>query len=117
MSQIPVEKTNVFQICTLKQSGSDIRKRQEVGRGLRLCVNQFGERMDENILGAEVHKINSLTVTAGESYDDFTRKLQTEIQNQSVTDRAKLREHFLLEKFYLTTEKLMNGLQEIFSIQ
>ena len=44
------DNPNVFQICTLKQSGSDVRKRQEVGRGLRLCVNQDGERMDSNLL-------------------------------------------------------------------
>lgn len=82
------DNPNVFQICTLKQSGSDIRKRQEVGRGLRLCVNQFGERMDENFVGAEVHEINLLTVIAGESYDDFTRKLQTEIA-ETVADRPR----------------------------
>ena len=69
------DNPNVFQICTLKQSGSDIRKRQEVGRGLRLCVNQNGERMD----GGEVYDINKLTMIVGESYDDFTRKLQSEI--------------------------------------
>ena len=73
------DNPNVFQICTLKQSGSDIRKRQEIGRGLRLCVNQSGERMDENVLENRVHEINVLTVIAGESYDDFTRKLQTEL--------------------------------------
>lgn len=49
------DNLNVFQICTLKQSGSDMRKRQEVGRGLRLCVNQDGERMDVNALGNDVH--------------------------------------------------------------
>ena len=48
------DNPNVFQICTLKQSSSDVRKRQEVGRGLRLCVNQDGERMDENVLGNDV---------------------------------------------------------------
>ena len=73
------DNPNVFQICTLKQSGSDIRKRQEVGRGLRLCVNKFGERMDENVLGGDVQEINKLTMIVGESYDDFTRKLQGEI--------------------------------------
>ncbi len=73
------DNPNVFQICTLKQSGSDIRKRQEIGRGLRLCVNQSGERMDENALENRVHEINVLTVIAGESYDDFTRKLQSEL--------------------------------------
>ena len=44
------DNPNVFQICTLKQSSSEVRKRQEVGRGLRLCVNQDGERMDANVL-------------------------------------------------------------------
>lgn len=58
------DNPNVFQICTLKQSGSDVRKRQEVGRGLRLCVNQDGERQDANVLGNDVHNINILTVIA-----------------------------------------------------
>lgn len=56
------DNPNVFQICTLKQSSSEVRKRQEVGRGLRLCVNQEGERMDANVLGNDVHNINILTV-------------------------------------------------------
>lgn len=73
------DNPNVFQICTLKQSGSDIRKRQEVGRGLRLCVNKNGERMDENVLGKDVHNVNVLTIIASESYDSFARGLQTEI--------------------------------------
>lgn len=73
------DNPNVFQICTLKQSGSDIRKRQEIGRGLRLCVNRSGERMDANALENRVHEINVLTVIAGESYDEFTRKLQSEL--------------------------------------
>ena len=49
------DNPNVFQICTLKQSSSDVRKRQEVGRGLRLCVNEDGDRMDFNVLGIFVH--------------------------------------------------------------
>ncbi len=73
------DNPNVFQICTLKQSGSDIRKRQEVGRGLRLCVNQNGERMDAGVLGREVHDVNTLTVIASESYDSFAKGLQTEM--------------------------------------
>lgn len=73
------DNPNVFQICTLKQSGSDVRKRQEVGRGLRLCVNQDGERMDANVLGNDVHNINVLTVIASESYDSFAKGLQTEL--------------------------------------
>lgn len=82
------DNPNVFQICTLKQSGSDVRKRQEVGRGLRLCVNQDGERMDVNALGNDVHNINVLTVIASESYDSFAKGLQTEIAD-AVADRPR----------------------------
>lgn len=73
------DNPNVFQICTLKQSSSEVRKRQEVGRGLRLCVNQDGERMDVNALGSDVHTVNVLTVIASESYDSFARDLQEEL--------------------------------------
>ena len=82
------DNPNVFQICTLKQSGSDVRKRQEVGRGLRLCVNQNGERMDTNVLGNDVHNINVLTVIASESYDTFAKGLQTELA-EAVADRPR----------------------------
>lgn len=82
------DNPNVFQICTLKQSSSDVRKRQEVGRGLRLCVNQDGERMDTNVLGNDVHNVNVLTVIASESYDSFAKGLQTEIA-AAVADRPK----------------------------
>lgn len=82
------DNPNVFQICTLKQSSSDVRKRQEVGRGLRLCVNQDGERMDTNVLGNDVHNVNVLTVIASESYDSFAKGLQTEIA-AAVPDRPK----------------------------
>ena len=82
------DNPNVFQICTLKQSGSDVRKRQEVGRGLRLCVNQNGERMDANALGNDVHNINVLTVIASESYDSFAKGLQTEMA-EAVADRPR----------------------------
>ena len=73
------DNPNVFQICTLKQSSNEVRKRQEVGRGLRLCVNQDGERMDVNALGSDVHTVNVLTVIASESYDSFARGLQEEL--------------------------------------
>lgn len=82
------DNPNVFQICTLKQSSSDVRKRQEVGRGLRLCVNQDGERMDTNVLGNDVHNVNMLTVIASESYDSFANGLQKEIA-EAVADRPK----------------------------
>lgn len=82
------DNPNVFQICTLKQSNSEVRKRQEVGRGLRLCVNQDGERMDANVLGEEVQNVNVLTVIASESYDSFAKGLQTEIA-EAVADRPR----------------------------
>ena len=80
------DNPNVFQICTLKQSASEVRKRQEVGRGLRLCVNQDGERMDAGVLGADVHNVNVLTVIASESYESFAKGLQTELA-EAVADR------------------------------
>lgn len=83
------DNPNVFQICTLKQSSSEVRKRQEVGRGLRLCVNQDGERQDVNVLGAEVQDVNVLTVIASESYDSFARGLQTELA-EALADRPKI---------------------------
>lgn len=82
------DNPNVFQICTLKQSSSEVRKRQEVGRGLRLCVNQDGDRMDTNVLGADVHNVNILTVIASESYDSFAKGLQSEIA-EAVADRPR----------------------------
>lgn len=71
------DNPNVFQICTLKHGGdSATQKRQEVGRGLRLCVNQQGERMDADTCGDSVHSINTLTVIASEGYSGFVRDLQ-----------------------------------------
>lgn len=76
------DNPNVFQICTLKHSDSTTGKRQEVGRGLRLCVNQDGFRMDAQSIGAaQVHKINKLTVIASESYKDFVTDLQRQIRS------------------------------------
>ena len=74
------DNPNVFQICTLRHANSTIAKRQEVGRGLRLCVDQNGIRMDAEELGDEVHAVNRLTVIANESYVDFTTGLQRETQ-------------------------------------
>ncbi|MCH5272357.1 MAG: DEAD/DEAH box helicase family protein [Lachnospiraceae bacterium] len=74
------DNPNVFQICTLKHSDSNTAKRQEVGRGLRLCVNQFGNRMDVETCGDNVHDINMLTVIASESYKTFISDLQSDIK-------------------------------------
>ena len=73
------DNPNVFQICTLKNSDNETKKRQEVGRGMRLCVNDKGERQDVDVLGEHVFDTNILTVIASESYDDFAKKLQTEM--------------------------------------
>jgi type III restriction enzyme len=68
------DNPNVFQICTLNETKSDVKKRQEIGRGLRLAVDQSGQRThDQNI--------NRLTVIANESYDDFAKTLQKEIED------------------------------------
>lgn len=72
------DNPNVFQICTLRHSNSTTAKRQEVGRGLRLCVDKNGVRMDKKLLGEDVHEVNKLTVIANESYADFTSALQKE---------------------------------------
>lgn len=82
------DNPNIFQICTLKNSKSEISKRQEIGRGLRICVNQDGERMDYKELESDFHRVNSLTVVASESYDSFSRNLQEEI-SISLSERPK----------------------------
>ncbi|MCD8099380.1 MAG: DEAD/DEAH box helicase family protein [Oscillospiraceae bacterium] len=76
------DNPNVFQICTLKHGGSSpVQKRQEVGRGLRLCVNQSGDRMDIDMLGSQVQQINQLTVIASDGYKDFVSDLQRGIKD------------------------------------
>ena len=73
------DNPNIFQICTLKKSNSEISKRQEIGRGLRICVNNSGDRMDYSTLEDDFFGINNLTVIASESYDSFAKSLQEEI--------------------------------------
>ncbi len=75
------DNPNVFQICTLRHSNSTTAKRQEVGRGLRICVDKHGVRMDAELLGEDVHEVNRLTVIANESYADFTSALQKETRD------------------------------------
>lgn len=80
------DNPNVFQICSLRQSNSVSQKRQEVGRGLRLCVDSHGVRQDNDALPDEVHKINRLTVVASEGYATFVADLQRDIK-QDLYDR------------------------------
>ena len=83
------DNPNVFQICTLRHSNSEVNKRQEVGRGLRLCVDNEGNRMDYETLGDNVHDINRLTVIANESYNTFVDDLQKETR-ESLRERPRL---------------------------
>ncbi|AKJ36916.1 restriction endonuclease subunit R [Aeromonas hydrophila NJ-35] len=80
------DNPNVFVICALKHSDNTISRRQEVGRGLRLAVNQNGDRMDHP---ATVHDINVLTVVASESYKDFVAALQRDI-SESLSARPRI---------------------------
>ena len=105
------DNPNIFQICTLKHSNSEISKRQEIGRGLRICVNNNGDRMDSQVLENNFFNINTLTVIASESYDSFARALQTEIA-ESLSSRPK---NFTQESFIdkvLTNE---NGDKYVFT--
>jgi len=100
------DNPNVFQICTLNETQSDMKKRQEIGRGLRLAVNQQGLRtFDKNI--------NRLTVIANESYEDFANRLQNEIQEDcgvEFKDRVKdkrTRVNVKLKKKYRDDKKFL----------
>jgi len=75
------DNPNVFQICALKnpESGSQTRRRQEVGRGMRICVDKDGFRQDFELIREQVQEVNKLTVIASESYEAFARGLQSEI--------------------------------------
>lgn len=86
------DNPNVFQICTLRHSNSAVAKRQEVGRGLRICVDRTGARQDQETLGDDVHKVNRLTVIANESYADFTNALQRETR-EVLRERARVASH------------------------
>jgi len=80
------DNPNVFQICTLNETRSEIKRRQEIGRGLRLCVNQDGNRLH----GFDT---NTLTVMANESYEDFANGLQREIEQESGTRFGIIESH------------------------
>ncbi len=93
------DNQNVFQICTLKQSSNDVTRRQEIGRGMRLCLNQDFERMDAEKLGVNmVHDINILTVIASETYEKFVAGLQKEYADV-LKDRPRI-----------ITEQLFDGM-------
>ena len=101
------DNPNVFQICTLKHSDNATAKRQEVGRGLRLCVNSFGERQDLESCGETlVHNVNMLTVVASESYAGFVADLQSEIKSDLYERPTKASvEYFSGRTVYLSDEQ------------
>lgn len=100
------DNPNVFQICTLKNSDNETKKRQEVGRGMRLCVNQNGERQDVDVLGERVFDTNILTVIASESYDDFAKKLQTEMAEACAERPIIISPNLFEGKVYLNSAAL-----------
>jgi len=97
------DNPNVFQICTLKHSDNTTTKRQEVGRGLRLCVNINGERQDIDACGESyVHGVNVLTVVASESYAGFVADLQNEIKSDLYERPTKASvDYFANKTFFL----------------
>jgi type III restriction enzyme len=82
------DNPNVFQICTLNETASTIKKRQEIGRGLRLAVDQTGNRVTDSSFS-----INTLTVIANESYNDFTATLQREIEEEDGIKFGVIEDH------------------------
>lgn len=93
------DNPNVFQICTLKRSDSAITKRQEVGRGMRLCVDSTGERMDSGLQPPiNVHEVNKLTVIASDSYSDFVSGLQAEIKAELYDRPTKATKEYFKNK-------------------
>ncbi|GHU91100.1 hypothetical protein AGMMS49925_05120 [Deltaproteobacteria bacterium] len=100
---------NVFQICTLKHPDNATARRQEAGRGLRLCVNQSGDRQDLDALGEDVQDVNTLTVIASESYAKFVSDLQNKIRldgtPRTISEReereAKVIHNYLLKNDYI----------------
>jgi type III restriction enzyme len=93
------DNPNVFVICTLKHSDNRVSRRQEVGRGMRLAVNQSGDRMDDP---ATVHQVNVLTVVANESYKDFVSGLQKDIGASLSARPRRANEEYFMDKVLKT---------------
>ena len=105
------DNPNIFQICTLKHSNNDVAQRQEVGRGLRICVDKDGNRMDKELLGAEIFNINMLTVIASDSYASFVSNLQNEMK-ENMAERPR---KATLDYFQGKTIKTTDGERHIIS--
>lgn len=98
------DNPNVFQICTLKNTANEIGKRQEVGRGMRLCVNKHGVRQDADVLGSGVFDVNILTVIASESYEQFAKQLQNEISELVSSRPVVITPTLFVDHVYETAE-------------
>ena len=96
------DNPNIFQICTLKHAQAEISKRQEIGRGLRIAVDNNGDRMDASVLEHEFFDVNTLTVIASESYDEFAKQLQREILS-SLSNRPAILDVSVLKERVLKT--------------
>ena len=96
------DNPNVFVMGMLKKSDNTVSRRQEIGRGLRLAVDQLGERMDSETVGERVHDINELTVVTDESYSDFVDGLQREISVSLSTRPRKATVKFFTGKTFET---------------
>ncbi|MGV3073119.1 type III restriction-modification system endonuclease [Corynebacterium phoceense] len=101
------DNPNVFVMGMLKHSDNTVSRRQEIGRGLRIAVNQEGERQDLTVLGDRMHEVNELTVVTDESYSEFVAGLQKEIAD-SLSDRPRIAS----PKFFTEKLVLSNGLRE-----
>ena len=114
------DNPNVFQICALKHSDSNTRRRQEVGRGMRICVNQKGERQDVDALGPDFFKVNSLTVIADEDYQKFVDGLQKEInavirpRSEPITPQVLQQKFTLYEKGEVNLETRESNILHIY---
>ena len=107
------DNPNVFQICTLKESSNENKKHQEVGRGMRLCVNDRGERQDADVLGIDgVFNINILTVIASESYSEFADGLQKEIAKACADRPVKVTEDLFAGAKYTTEDGVEHTISE-----
>lgn len=113
------DNPNIFQICTLRNTNSEIQKRQEIGRGLRIALNQNGTRQDLSVLGKEFFDVNKLTVIANDSYDNFVRGLQEEYKQNIYERPSKADEQYFISKFIInceTGEKTQISIEQSHSI-
>lgn len=99
------DNPNIFQICTLKKSDSENLKRQEVGRGLRICVDETGSRLDYEALGRNFHQFNKLTVIASESYEKFVADLQEQTRKELRDRPRKANEEYFIDKHIIIDDE------------